>query len=370
MTVYVDAAALTAKTKLAEGLPRQGRKRAFGRLFGRMRGLVKAVDTVALGLRGGKAVQVLVRAQVNAEQLEPAVRELLRGRAAAHTAWDVLPASTVAALTVRTDVAGLEAFLRRHLLEPEAARHLDGVKQTLSVAFGGLDFDKDVLPKLGPEIVVAVTRQATPAPPAGAKATRGVAATFLIQADPEGDVAARFLSAMGTFALAAVTGNNRNPEKPKLVLEVERVGETSITYIDFAEDHPLKGTLSPCCAKVGSFVAVSTSRKAMRELIETAGRLKSLADTPTFKHHLALVGGKADAALYVDARQLAAVLRDNREGLVHKRKAGKTEVQARAELSALIELLGLVDALSIVRTHSPERVSATFTVTAPPAPSP
>ena len=366
-TVYVDVAALTAAKEPAGELPGGGKRPALGGLLGRMRGLMKAVDTLALGLRRGEAMQVLVRARVNAEQLEPAVAELLRGRAAAHEAWAALPTGTVAALTVRTDVPALMGFVRGHLLGPQAAQRFDGIKQRLSVSFGGLDFDKEVLPKLGPEIVLALTRQPVPTTPGDGKTPRGVAATFLIQTRPEGDIGARFLSALGAFAATVVTGNNRNPEKPKLVVDVERVRGVSVTYIDFAGDHPWKGTFSPCCAKVGSFVALSTSRKALRDLVEASTGGTSLAEAPAFRRHLQLFGGKADAVLYLDARQLAAALQDNREVLVAGRKAGKTEEQARAELSALIELIGLVEAVSVARSHSPERVSATLTVTAAPA---
>jgi len=377
LTAYIDAAALTAKGQLGKHLAGATKNPRLAGLFGSVRKAVEAVDTVALGLRrrpatagAAGALQVLVRARLDPEKLDPGVAALLQGRQAAHDVWRVLPTGTIAALTVRTDVARLVGFLRAQVLGPQAGARFDGIKQGLSGAFGGLDFDTDVMPALGPEMAVVFSRQPVPVPAPEGKTPRGVAATFLIQASSEGDVDTRLLTALGTLAWAGVTGNNNNPQKPKLIFGVERVGGVPLTYVDFVGEHALKGTLSPCCAKVGSFVAVSTSRAALRDFITAAGGGASLAGTPAFKRHLEYVGGKADALIYVDAKRLAAVLRENRGALVAGRKADKTEEKARADLDGLVELLGLIDGMSVTRTHTPTQVNATCTVTAAPAETP
>jgi hypothetical protein len=364
VTAYVDAAALVAAAPPTDAQTPPGLRR----LLLRADGFLAALDTVAFGLGVQEDLQVAVRTRFNEVKLPLTAADLLRTESTAQNVWHVLPASTVLVLAARTDLPKVVAFVREQMLPAAAQQQFDVVKQNLGAAFGGLDFEQRVLPELGPEVALVVSR----VPVAGAAnppTVRGLAASLLIEVGNKDEIAGRLQSAVGALAWAAVTGNNKVPTRPKLVLAVEVVSGVSVTYVDFEDAHPLRGTLSPCCAKVGDFVVVSTSRAAMKDLIAAAGGAPGLAQSADFQRHVARFGGKASGLLYLNAAQLAGALHDNRAAiLAQPRKAGETAAQAQQNFDGLLELLGLLDGLSAARSVAPGRISATITVTpAPPA---
>ena len=372
VTAYVDAAALVEKARVVERARDERKNPALRKMLGGARALVQAFDAGAVGIKADEGLQAFVRIGLDADKKDAATMELLAGKAVAHEVWGALPPNTVLAVTSRTDLGAVVRLARSRMLEPKAAAQFEAIKSSLSGAFGGVDFETDVLPQFGPEVGLVVTHEAVPAGAKASKHVRGLAATLLIQTSDDGDAATRATAALGMLAWGAVTGNNRDPKKPKLVLRVEPAGGINITYIDFAEAHPLKGVLSPCFTRIGSYLAVSTSRAALRDVIKASGGKMPVAGSAVLRRHLERAGGKANAMLFIDAAQLAAVMRDNLDLMVagEVKKKGIDAAEAKRNLTALGEVVELLEGLSIVKTVSPEQVSVTMTVTTSEAGAP
>ncbi|HVR73763.1 MAG TPA: hypothetical protein VMT52_05500 [Planctomycetota bacterium] len=233
---------------------------------------------------------------------------------------------------------------REDLITPGAVGGLIEFAQVMSLAFGGRNFQDEVLPELGSTILLVARNQEykgmaeKPAP-----AIPGFAVIFQLKNAKEfgEDMETAFQSIIGLI-------NFDRAQKKKeggmtMRLKPEKVGDVSLYTVVLKslgkEEKPgIEHNFTPSLAVVGSRVVLGSSGELTKVLIE---ELTALGDPrPASAGKTTPRGGAADV-IQVDARAALSILSANKDVLVANSmlKEGKTKNEAEGEIQMALDVL-------------------------------
>lgn len=240
---------------------------------------------------------------------------------------------------------------REALLVPKAAGGLIEFANTMSIFFGGRNFQDEVLPELGSTITLVARNQEysnlreKPQP-----AIPGFAAVFELKSAKEfGDsMVAAFYTVVGIInadmAQKKKEGGMAMIPKPMKVADVD-MHAVSLTGPKDVKPGMLHN-FTPSLAIVGSRVILSSSAELTKILVEELPR-----ETPkdAAKKTAATGSVKGRDALFIDGQAAHAILAQNRESLVADSmlKKGSGREEADRELDSILEALKYVRGLSL-----------------------
>lgn len=242
------------------------------------------------------------------------------------------PRESARALFYR-DVAGV--FRQRGELFPSHELPSFGKAITdLSILFGGLDLEDDILPGLSPW--VRVLARPVDFDPAALPEIPLPAVAILVDVAEAERVGQRLVGAFQTAIGLANIDSTQKGRKP-LVLGLEAGEGVQISYATFpapaeGDGVDLEYNLVPACCMVKQTFVLGTHRALVRELaLEIAGGAAG-------------VRAPGDEYVHLDGSALARMVADNSEALVVQAMLdkGKSEEQARKEMEGLQAALQLV----------------------------
>ncbi len=271
------------------------------------------------------------------------------------------PKNALAAITSYRDVG--EMWRRRSdLFNENVNAQLAKTDSNLSTVFAGLDFGREVLGALQPQVQVISTAQEfkdrkTRVPNIKLPAT---ALVFQLK-EPEKmrrQLKVSFQSLVGLTNLGA--GQN---ELPQLELKTEQTDDgqlISATYENLADDAEVSNDIiynfSPSLAFVGDYFIVSSTRELAVELMSLA----KAEEKPPADRTDRIVNTK----LTINSDSLRKVLEDNRETLIAQNmlEKGHAREAAEKEIGALFTLLKLMGDASVELATSDHTLSLELSV--------
>lgn len=249
-----------------------------------------------------------------------------------------------ASAVVHRDLAGL--FEHREALFD--AEHLGGFSKAitdLSVFVGGGDFSETILPHISPwmRIVSAIPNYDPRAVP---EFVLPGAALILRVDDPEG--VGRTLTAAFQSAIALVNIDRAQNGMSAFVLELERVGESTLTLAHLPVPNPDDGidvehNLAPACAMVGTHFILGSHEDLVRQLVPVLEQGSGDLPVSTREH------------LLISTKVAAEFIKRNYGLLVAQQllESGKSESEIHKEFNAARLFLGVFEDIE-VSIASPE----------------
>lgn len=269
------------------------------------------------------------------------------------------PEAPVSPLARRLESKGLLAVarLRRDveacwkqgeaLLHPWALEERDRLSQVLSFVFAGRSFETEILPALGPTMLVVVAQQSYEAlGRAPAPAIPGFATVLELE---DADRFGQNLNGMLQTLAGLYNANQaqRSGGGSIVVVETRSVAGVPLHCVtraapsDSGESTPgIEHNFTPSVAVVGDQVIVSSCEELARMLVSEAKRASGATVTAS---------REAADRVVLAARGLEGVLRANREAIVadNMRKKGVDRQTAEGGLAAALELIELLDRVEL-----------------------
>ncbi len=236
---------------------------------------------------------------------------------------------------------------REELLQSRAVGGLTEFSQVMSIAFGGRNFQDEVLPELGPTITFVARNQdyadlkEKPRPSIPA-----FAAVFELKKASEFSTSmiAAFQTIIGI--INADRAQKKQEGMAMMLLKNEKVGNVDLHTVDLGSPGSAKPGMahnfSPGLAIVGNRVVISSSRELARVLAEELGGTKGGGGTAPKE-------SPASDSLVIRSAPLLAVLRENIEFLIADSmlKKGKSKDEAEGEMKTLLDVVNRLGNLHV-----------------------
>ena len=274
------------------------------------------------------------------------------------------PGSRLAAQLRKDDLLGVITLRRSFadwweqradLLEPDAVGKLSDFSQVMNVVFAGKSFEHEILPQVGPNVLVVSAKQTHPdLNEAPSPNLPGFAAVLeLRDVDDVSD------SMAGAFQTLVNLVNMDRVQKAggdgiAMLLKSKEVEGIELYTVKFnnrvkKEKPDLIFNFSPSFAVVGKYTIVSSSRELAEYVISKAKEAGAKAlggDAPS-----SLKTARSTDRIDLSGQQISELLKANQEFLVAQQmiKKGQTQEEAEAELGTVF---GLLSKLTRVRLRS------------------
>lgn len=325
-------------------LPERSDNLAGAMLLGDVVAAARLADVVTAELRldggaDGDRARVTLKIPAAFDKLPACLRSFCHARAQ-EPLPSLAPKNALASFSLRRD---WEQFWRDRgeLCDPKTEKEFADLKTNLGLFFGGRSLPDEILPQLDDEILFVIARQTYPhakAPPnvrvpafAFVWKTKGDAKRLgeqfaigvntlvgILNADSAQKRNAQLLPFVEPFEGVTVYGGRMLPDD-------DRTPETSLNY-------------APALTWLGDRVVLATSEELLHDLVRS---LKG--DAAALAKASPLPAGTT-AAVRVDGRAVAEILRENREKFVSDAvvEKGKTREQAELEFDLGAEAVGLL----------------------------
>ena len=255
------------------------------------------------------------------------------------------PKQTLLTLRTHRDISGM--WLASPDLFDEAMNaELAQADSNLSTLFSGLDFGRDVLGAIGPEIQLIAARQEfkdTKLPVPSIKLPSGALAMKLKDAD---QMARRLkISYQSLIGFLNVVGAMNG--QPQLEMDTVKVGDATLvtaTYLEDVRDAEGPGKIhynfSPSVVLVDDWFILSSTKELAHELVGLTTKPATAVDES---------GTRENTALGISMPVLRKVAADNREHLIAQNmlEKGHDRAAAEKEIDALVEVLGWFQDVSL-----------------------
>lgn len=253
---------------------------------------------------------------------------------------------------------------REALLTTQAASDLVNFSSVLTTLMGKVDFVDDFLPNVAGPVRLIVARQdfngkpylPTPRLPA-------FALVVPLRAEEAAQLGRRLQTA-SQMAVSFLNYEAAQKNEPAYLIENQKhqnIDLLTTTFADAPADTQPAGAAKPAAGGVRyNFAPAAAVVKDRYILATSADLLKNLVDA-------VLAGGKpagkADAdTMIINGRELAAILKDNRNEMVTNNMLEKnhSRAQAEGEVDTLLGLAALADRLELVSTSSDKQANLTL----------
>jgi hypothetical protein len=340
----LDVALVAALPSDKPRLPERSDNLAGAMLLGDVVAAARLADVVTAELRlesggDGDRARVTLRIPAAFDKLPACLRSFCHARAQ-EPLLSLAPRNVLATFSLRRD---WQQFWRDRgeLCDPKTEKEFADLKTNLGLFFGGRSLPDEILPQLDDEILFVVARQTYPhakTPPlvrvpafAFVWRTKGDAKRLgeqfaigvntlvgILNADSAQKRNAQLLPFVEPFEGVTVYGGRMLPDD-------DRTPETSLNF-------------APALAWLGDRVVLATSEELLHDLVRM---LKDEAAAPAKGSPLP---AGTTVAVRVDGREIAAILRENREKFVSDAvvEKGKSREQAELEFDLGAEAVGLL----------------------------
>ena len=315
-----------------------------------------AIVTAGLELEGERA-RIVLRVPAGSEAPPPFLRSFGHARAA-QPLLSLTPKNTLATLSLRRDWAQFWAD-RGELCDAKTEREFAEMKANLGLFFGGRSLPDEILPRLDDEILFVATRQTYPhakAPPI--KRIPAFAFVWKTKGDAK-KLGEQFAIGVNTLVgiLNAESAQTRNAQLLPFVEPFEGVtvyGGRMLPDDDRTPETSLN--FAPALAWLGDRIVGATSEELLHDLLRM---LKG--DAAALAASSPLPPGTT-AAVRMDGRAIAAILRENREKFVSDAvvEKGKTRAQAELEFDLFVEALDLFSEGRVVERVAGDALELAF----------
>ncbi|MGQ0612817.1 MAG: hypothetical protein ACT4PV_03600 [Planctomycetaceae bacterium] len=255
-----------------------------------------------------------------------------------------LPPTTLAVMRMRRDLGALWEH-REELLSEGGIAGMVEFETNFGTISAGMSFVDDLLPELRPELTFVATRPVFE-PGAPVPEVRYPQFALLIPlrdaAKVAPDLKMAFQSAIVFLSAASVQEKGRGL---RLALRSHAgVDLLTATYAPPTDGEmegrsalPVRYNFAPSCAEVDGWFLIASSPRILTDIID--GRGQGTGEAPG-----------ANAGLWIDGREAAQLLRENREALVTQSilKEGKARAAAEMQTDLLLDLARHVESLSLV----------------------
>lgn len=305
----------------------------------------KATDAVVLSCTVGDDLTLALTVQARAEQLPPRLQHLFAPPRKPSELWTRFPDKALLSVAGRLDAVELSESLKG-LAPPPTAKGGPGFLPGALSAFLGLDFEREVLPNLGPDWGFCVL-----APTDKAHAPYALAALAVRPGEGKAAVDQALLSALHNLAWLGLFEYNRT--HPDQIIQIQRLMQDGVEVRHLAQDKLFPPGFRPAFALKEGYLVVATSPEAIARFRKDNAPLPA-GEVPVLRLSL------AELARLLDERRELAVAFVSEQNQVSPPLATQLVEGAVASLR-LFEGLRL--------THRAEQGQLTWTLRLSPADS-
>ncbi len=301
----------------------------------------KALEGIACAVALDKDLTVSLAVRARPQELPPVARRLFTALPQPSELWSIFPDNALLAVAGRIDLPTLVEFLGE-FLTPASRQAL---QNELNVTLGAVldkDLFKDVLPQIGPDWGLCLTRPE----PADKNWCPGTLVALRVAPGPvSAPVDQALLRAIHSFMFFAVLGHNQaNPDKA-VTLKTQFQDKHEVKYL--VGERAFPPGVQPALTLRQGFLLLAGSPEAFRRFREVTSPPPAASGTvPVARLSL------KDWRLYLQERR--APLSQEMAG-----KNGISKEEAQRRLDGLISVLELLDRLDVSQRVTPGQVTLT-----------
>lgn len=290
----------------------------------------QAIDAAAVSLTAGDNLDMQLTLQGRPDELPAAAQKFLQSALQTSQLWQKFPADAVVKAAVRLEGESLLHMLEDFMTPAARAKLHEGLGHKKLSAALGLDFVKDVLPNLGPDVGLCLS------PPGPGKAVPEMLLALRVQPGTgKRKVDEQIISSIEFLAKLKILDFNFNQAKAdqQMTLESTKQGAVEVKYLAQAQ---FPAGFQPACALKDGHLVLATAPEAIQRF---GAAPANVAGAPL---------------LHVSFAPIAKLLRAHKPLLITGAPGQKpAEPGAERMFDGVLEVLSLVDSLTLDQQSVP-----------------